>query len=302
MFCGTVADCFVGTAVSRAKGLTDKTKTLLNQTDDSALIAAVLSVPQTLIDKNENPKTDADVRTELVDLGWKKTGDGFDDWKKSRVRQMYHRFSKKFSTVILGEDDLFSKYTFLEKLTGSALRNRIIFSLDDTDYKVSDEDAAIAMIDLKMAEGQANPETYNIDFNMLTDESFSRIFFYGMGSALIAAQEEVSDSEFGPPISLRMKDNRTTLCKVTLLIVPSDHCSVHCVSLLSTVFAYYSSKRRIKGSRLLLPVGSCRSSCPTIGRKNEVTLFWPELMTVRNGASGTKVKISASERQEPDHY
>ena len=33
---------------------------------------------------------------------------------------------------------------------------------------------------------------------MLTDESFSRIFFYGMGSVLIAKQEEVSSSEYGP--------------------------------------------------------------------------------------------------------
>jgi hypothetical protein len=79
-----------------------------------------------------------------------------------------------------------------------ALKNRIFFPLDDTDIEVSDEDAAVLMNDLKMAEGQANFETYNTDFNMSTDESFSRIFFYGMGSALIAAQEEVSDSEYGP--------------------------------------------------------------------------------------------------------
>jgi len=31
--------------------------------------------------------------------------------------------------------------------------------------------------DLKLIPGQALPSTYNTDFNMITDESFSRIFF-----------------------------------------------------------------------------------------------------------------------------
>lgn len=37
------------------------------------------------------------------------------------------------------------------------------------------------MKDLKLVAGEAFPMTYNSDFNMQTDESFSRIFFHGNG-------------------------------------------------------------------------------------------------------------------------
>lgn len=33
---------------------------------------------------------------------------------------------------------------------------------------------------------------------MVTDESFSRIFFYGMGCVLLTKQKDLSDSEHGP--------------------------------------------------------------------------------------------------------
>ena len=42
------------------------------------------------------------------------------------------------------------------------------------------------------------PVSYATDFDMLTDESFSRIFFYGLGSVLMAKQQHVSRSEYGP--------------------------------------------------------------------------------------------------------
>ena len=180
--------------------LTAETKATLKRLGDDVTIVAVLTSPAALIEKNQNPKTDIDVRTEKVHLGWEKTGgEQFGDWKKGRVRQIYHRISRKFSTTILGEDDLFAKYTFIEKFTRIALRNRFILPLRDSDKQFDgDEQAAALLEDLKMTEEQALPKTYNTDFNMNTDESFSRIFFYGMGAVLLAKQETVSDSEFGP--------------------------------------------------------------------------------------------------------
>ena len=50
--------------------------------------------------------------------------------------------------------------------------------------------------DLKFVPGEALPVTYNSDFNMKTDESFSRIFFNGIAAPLIATSEEVTDPEY----------------------------------------------------------------------------------------------------------
>ena len=209
-FCSNVVDLVIDAQLDDGE-LTAETQATLKRLDDSVTMIAVLTNPAVSIEKNNNPKTDTDVRTEDINLGWEKTGDEFGDWKKSRVKQIDHRISRNFSTTILGEDDLFSKYTFIEKLTGIALRNRIILPLDDSDKQLDgDEQAAALLKDLKLTEGQALPETYNTDFNMNTDESFSRIFFYGMGSVLLVKQETVSDSEFGPfVVAMPLQDLKT---------------------------------------------------------------------------------------------
>jgi len=209
-FVSNVVDLIIDILVDGTE-LTAETKATLKRLDDSVTIIAMLYKPAGYISRNNNPKTDTDVRTEDINLGWEKTGDGFDDWKKGSIRQMTHKISRNFSTTILGEDDSFTKYTFIEKLIGIALRNRIILPLDDSRKQLDgDEQAAALLKDLKMTEGQALPETYNTDFNMNTDESFSRIFFYGMGSVLLVKQETVSDSEFGPfVVDMPLQDLKT---------------------------------------------------------------------------------------------
>ena len=176
------------------------TKTILKEINDSVIILGVLTSPDELIAQNEKPLVDTDIVTEKIDLGWIKTGDGFDEWEPSNnVMQISHNISPNFSTVILGEDDMFSKYTCGEKLLGRVLRNRCLLPLDDSDiFLEGNEEAAALLKDLKLEQGKAFPVTYNTDFNMETDESFSRIFFYGMGCVLLTQQEEVSDSDLGP--------------------------------------------------------------------------------------------------------
>jgi hypothetical protein len=209
-FCSNAIDLGVDKLLD-GRELTAETKATLKSLDDSVTIISVLTQPAAFIEENQDPKTDIDVKTEDINLGWEKTGDEFGDWKKGRVRQINHRISRNFSTTILGEDDLFTKYTFIEKLTGIALRNRFILPLDDSDKQLDgDKQAAALLKDLKLTEGQALPETYNTDFNMNTDESFSRIFFYGMGSVLLVKQETVSDSEFGPfVVDMPLQDLKT---------------------------------------------------------------------------------------------
>ena len=54
------------------------------------------------------------------------------------------------------------------------------------DYVCKDRKVvARIMDDLQLSVGKAMPDTYNTDFNMETDESFSRIFFYGIGCVLL---------------------------------------------------------------------------------------------------------------------
>ena len=182
--------------------LTDETKELLLELKCSMSIIALTTQPDSFIRKNKNPYLDTELTTEKIDLGWKKTGDGFADWEAdgNSVNQLTHNVSDNFSTDILGEDDVFSQYTWVEKIVGKATRNRFLLPLDDSGVMFEDDKQAARFLkDLKLEEGKAFPINYNTDFNMLTDESFSRIFFYGMGAVLLAKQEEVSDdSEHGP--------------------------------------------------------------------------------------------------------
>ena len=192
-----LVDCLVDySAIDNNSDLDAETKRWLHKIKDSVTIYAVQQADG-FIESIQDPATDADVKTELINLGWKKTGEG--EWTKDRVMKISHNISPSFSTVILGEDDLFGKYTTLEKIVGVAMRNRLLLPLEDHDLVLGDDELAERISDdLKFEMGKALPQTYNTDFNMLTDESFSRIFFYGMGSVLIAKQEEVSSSEYGP--------------------------------------------------------------------------------------------------------
>lgn len=202
VFCvSDVIDGLIGNKVDESSDLSEESKKVLDKIGDhSVTLLAVTTGPAAFIAANKDAKKHTDLKTEDANLGWIKTGDGFGDWKQGRVRKIRHKVSDKFSTVILDEDDFFTRYTFMEKLSGRARRNRLLFSLEDSAvYFDSDEQSEALMKDLKLVEGQAMPETYNTDFTMDTDESFARIFFNGMGATLLAKQEKVSeDSELGP--------------------------------------------------------------------------------------------------------
>lgn len=193
-------DCVVGGHLLDQADLKAETKEVLRMIQgDSTTISSILQAPSDFVKRVQNPPLDTDIKTEEIDLGWVKTGSTFDSWRPGRVRQITHDVSRNFSTVILGEDDNFGKYTFMEKILGKAMRNRLFFPMEDSDVILKDDSLAERVLgDLKLEQGLALPITYTNDFNMQTDESFSRIFFYGMGSVLLAKQEEVSISEYGP--------------------------------------------------------------------------------------------------------
>jgi len=171
------------------KGISSNTKNLLIKGGDPLTITSVATQPDSFIKLNENPSSNEGVRTQDVDLGWKKTGRNYDDpWRKTDVKESEYQISPNFSTIILGEDDFFTKYTCIESFVGKAVRNRILYPMKDTAV-YTDTDEILRDLKLGAGEGQAIPASYNSDFGMLTDESFSRIFFYGMGATLLAAQD-----------------------------------------------------------------------------------------------------------------
>jgi len=199
--CPTAVDCLVEKVLVDNSDLSEETKEYVSLISDALTQVVITAGPKGVMFSNETPKTNRDVRTEDVNLGWAKSGSEWNDWKQKKVKQIKHTITDNWSTVIVGEDDFFSKYSCIEKLTGVAMRNRFLLPLEDSlHYFESNKVASRVMTDLKCNEGQAQPTSYNTDFNMLTDESFSRIFFQGIGCPLIAKQEQVSDSWFGPHV------------------------------------------------------------------------------------------------------
>lgn len=182
--------------------LTDDSKKLISQTvgEDSFNVIIALAGPADIISTNETAPTEAEVKTEEVDLGWEKTGENFNDpWTKvKKIPKISKKISNEFTIEILAEDDLMTELSLKERLVAKVYTSRIVFPLVDFDVSVDDETAERLLIDLDYVPGKALPESYTKDFDMLTDESFSRIFFAGMGSVLLVKQEKVSDSKHGP--------------------------------------------------------------------------------------------------------
>ncbi len=196
-----VPNCIIDRVIQRQlkeADLKPETKERLEEIKCSITVMGGLTLPAQFLENSEKGPSHESLISKNIDLGWIKMGEGFDDWEPSDVKQIHHNISQKFSAVILGEDDNFEKYSCAEKFTGIATRNRCLFSLDDSDVMISDKEAAPLLEDLKIVQDIGLPKSYNTDFNMQTDESFSRIFFYGMGCVLLTKQEKVSESDLGP--------------------------------------------------------------------------------------------------------
>lgn len=144
--------------------------------------------------------TDEDVKTELVNLGWERTGSGFSDWKQKKARERTMKLTKSLKIEIIRDDDFTDDRKISEDIFGWALRWQYIFPLDDKEdvFFASNAEAETCLKDLRMSMGEGLPETYNTWEDMTTDESLTRIFFYGMGVVVLAAQTEECKSDLGP--------------------------------------------------------------------------------------------------------
>jgi len=158
-------------------------------------LAVTRAVPESLI--SLGPGVHTDITTEGVSLGWTKPeGAGFSGpWEEDELELEVTEITDSFSVTELPEDDFFGPLSLSFAMGGDFLLNSGFEVIDSTVY-FEDETFDEVMEDLRI--DQIMPPTYNTDFDMVSDESFSRMFFYGFGVPILAAQEEVSTSENGP--------------------------------------------------------------------------------------------------------
>jgi len=171
--------------------------------------------PKTLIAQIDgNQVGDAtSLKSANVTAGWKKIDDQWEMDEETRGTYELINLPGLWESTILKEDDLTNNEVFTPDLTvggkppkvTTLIRSDVLFPMDDSDIAYADIAQALRVFkDLKLnavSEGGCMPDTYNTDFNMQTDESFSRIFFHGMCAPLIMVQEEVTDPEhkkYGP--------------------------------------------------------------------------------------------------------
>lgn len=181
-------------ALSFFKNLNAETKEVLRQMDALTLIALQV-LPPDLIKKNSNPWTNEDIGTEDIDLGWTRDKSdepdaSFSGWKKVKTRKILKRVSPKFTTYVLKEDDFFGKYTFIDSVTNKGMSSSCLLPMVDKTIFLDDPAKAVRICeDLSLVEGKALPISYNTDFDMESDASFSRMFFYSLFAPLIAVQK-----------------------------------------------------------------------------------------------------------------
>lgn len=198
VLCG-MCDYYIVGMIVRGMEVNTETKKLLKKMDP--FTALLMSTgPASIIKEGKAPYDNGDIKTELINLGWSKTGPGFGDWVKKNVKVSTKKISDKKSIKTITEDDILGPVDTTDVITNWALRQRWIFSLSDKDdiFFKDNEEAQMVNEELKMVMGEGLPESYLDWEDMTTDAALTRIFFYGMGACLIAAQPQRTDDELGP--------------------------------------------------------------------------------------------------------
>jgi hypothetical protein len=152
-------------------------------------------VPSVLAPKKESGPSDDDVKTDEEEVGWTKIGNGFHDWERVSVPTVSIRASKQ-TYEILKVDDYFGDYTFMDEVKGYVIGGEYSFPLEDKIRFPAEFEMENIMEQTVLK--KALPNSYTDKFDMLSDESFSRMFFYGIGAVLLVKQEQASSSQFGP--------------------------------------------------------------------------------------------------------
>ena len=163
-------------------------------------------VPEKIIKQNANAPTDIDVTENII--GWGRVGraqitdlqpsdPGFYEGYSKASDQLDRKIKNftKFSIDILSDDGIslfekiFEKFQETFLLSGLADGLRSLEQIDQQSFPSPIEMDNI-FSETKLYTSRAVSPTYTTNFTMLSDESFSRIFFFGMGSILMAEQPQ----------------------------------------------------------------------------------------------------------------
>jgi len=182
-----------------------------NDLDDLFTTFLCSSAPPALIDQNNEPFTSKDFTDlnedggERFDLGWERTGDGFDDWKKDFIPAEIVEISNGLTISRIRVDSIYGPATARKDLKLEITKNSVIFPLEDKiAFFESKEQFTTILKDVKLnggSDGGASPDPYPEDDwgDKTSDEHLARFFFRGIGASLLERQTgESSRPELGP--------------------------------------------------------------------------------------------------------
>ncbi len=145
--------------VDEIEGLSPQTRAFLYEYDP-IIVQALKTLPDYVIESNSNEESNNHkaLKTAEVDLGWKRIGSGFKDWKRSKAKLYTRKVSKNFTCVMVNEDDFFGKQTSLfYTLQNIATGSKLLFPLVDTFQFPPVEVYPKIMEELRFVPGKASP-------------------------------------------------------------------------------------------------------------------------------------------------
>ncbi len=138
---------------------------------------------------------------ERFDIGWERTGPGFDDWKRDFIPAEIVEVTDGVVIKRIRKDAFLGQNSGIADFGGDAL---LAVPMDDEVIQISSDDAQQLMKELGLdirREGGVSPNPYAaMDWGDTTsDEFLSRFFFHGLGAVLLERQTgESSRPELGP--------------------------------------------------------------------------------------------------------
>ena len=197
-FCG-ICNCFIYVVakwVLLSSKMSLQTKLIMSEHlgKDPLLIIGAVLFPKIVMYESEHAPTHEDVQTTKQTLGWESHE------KSDLPKTISRRVTRSLVVELLKISDMNGfEYKWWMWLLGRVIRSKSVLPKKDLHYVEHDEEIVKNLLtDIDLVEGKAISKSYNKNFDMQSDESFSRIFFYSIGSVLLAEQKEVSKSQYGP--------------------------------------------------------------------------------------------------------
>lgn len=197
--------------IKQLKTLTPSSKKLLEELDSTYVSFILNALPEKIIKNNEEGtrKTVDDFvmygehGEEHFELGWERTGEGFHDWKKGFIPAEIVEVSDNLTIKRIRTDAIYGPPALDKEAINKILTSSTLFPVEDAIANFESMDEVTQLVkDVKLhgkkSEG-ASPDPYGEWGDKSSDKHFSRLFFNGIGAALL--EQQIADStrpELGP--------------------------------------------------------------------------------------------------------